>query len=325
MAVFTVDFGHTLTGGDTGARGNGIVEEQKTREIGNLVVIGLRNYGHIVHVIQLEHAKSMVESLNYRVNRILEIQPDQSISIHINDATNKNATGVEVWGDNLCKDKCIRICNNISKEFRLENRGFKNGCESLALVGLYGSSNIPALLVECFFICNSKDCSKYNAQKYADAIVAGILNKPMQVKENNKSEDDIMFNEKWYLKENPSVKAAVDKKQFASGRDHYNKHGKKENRRTVPRLPLDFNEGIYLLANSDIKNAVDKNQYDNGAHHWLLNGWCENRTYCMPEGWCDDEYLALNPGLKEAIVRDKLTAKEHYIKYGRKEKRPYKK
>jgi len=166
MGVYTVDFGHTLSGGDTGARGNGFVEEKLTREIGNLVVQGLRKEGHTVYPIQLDYANTMVESLNYRVNKILSIKPTQSISIHINAVSNKEATGVEVWGDNLCKDMCIRICNNISKEFNLANRGFKNGCEDLALVGLYGLSNVPALLVECFFISNASDWSKYNAQKY---------------------------------------------------------------------------------------------------------------------------------------------------------------
>lgn len=182
MSVFTVDFGHTLSGGDTGARGNGLVEERLTREIGNLVVKGLRKEGHTVYPIQLDYANTMVESLNYRVNKIISINPTQSISIHINAATNKEATGVEVWGDNLCKDMCLRISDNISKQFNLPNRGFKNGCESLALVGLYGMSNVPALLVECFFISNVSDCSKYNAQKYADCIVSGILNKKVNSK-----------------------------------------------------------------------------------------------------------------------------------------------
>lgn len=177
MAIYTVDFGHTLNGADTGARGNDFVEEILTREIGNLVVQGLRKEGHTVHPIQIDYANTLVESLNHRVNKIISINPNQSVSIHINAATNKDATGVEVWGDNLCKDMCIRISDNISKGFNLANRGFKNGCESLALVGLYGLSNVPALLVECFFISNNNDCKKYNAQKYADCIVAGILNK----------------------------------------------------------------------------------------------------------------------------------------------------
>jgi len=185
MAAYTVDFGHTLSGGDTGARGNGFVEEKLTREIGNLVVQGLRKEGHAVYPIQLDYANTLVDSLNYRVNKIISLNPTQSISIHINAATNKDATGVEVWGDNLCKDMCIKISDNISKGFNLANRGFKNGCEDLALVGLYGLSNVPALLVECFFISNFNDCNKYNAQKYADCIVSGILNKKI----NNAAEE----------------------------------------------------------------------------------------------------------------------------------------
>lgn len=191
MSVFTVDFGHTLSGGDTGARGNNLIEEKLTREIGNLVVQGLRKEGHTVYPIQLDYANTIVESLNYRVNKIVSINPAQSISIHINAATNKEATGVEVWGDNLCKDMCLRISDNISEQFDLPNRGFKNGCESLALVGLYGMSNVPALLVECFFISNSSDCSKYNAQKYADCIISGILNEKINNSKVEKVEYDM--------------------------------------------------------------------------------------------------------------------------------------
>ncbi|MBB6623840.1 N-acetylmuramoyl-L-alanine amidase [Clostridium gasigenes] len=192
MAVFTVDFGHCLSGGDTGAGGNGYREESLTRLIGNLVIIGLRNYGHTVHAIQLDYANSVAESLNYRVNRILAINPTQSISIHINAG---GGTGVEVWGDNLCKDMCNRICSNISNQFDMDNRGFKNGCEDLALVGLYGSSSIPALLVECFFIDSLADCNKLNIQKYADCIVAGILNQAVE-KNNTIIEEGVKFNMK---------------------------------------------------------------------------------------------------------------------------------
>ncbi|SDO88508.1 N-acetylmuramoyl-L-alanine amidase [Clostridium gasigenes] len=192
MAVYTVDFGHCLSGSDTGAGGNGLREEVLTRRIGNLVVQGLIAKGHIAYPIQLESANSVAQSLNYRVDKIKRIEPVQSISIHINAG---GGTGVEVWGDNLCKDMCNRICSNIATGFDMDNRGFKNGCESLALVGLYGSASIPALLVECFFIDNKEDCNKLNIQKYADCIVAGILNQA--VKQNNTIiEEGVKYNMK---------------------------------------------------------------------------------------------------------------------------------
>lgn len=213
MSVFTVDFGHTTSGGDTGARGNGFIEELKTREIGNLVVSGLRSLGHTVHIIELAYASTMAESLNYRVNRIIEINPDQSVSIHINSSVNITATGVEVWGDNLCKDMCNRICANIANEFNIPNRGFKNGVESLALVGLYGQSNIPALLVECFFLCNANDCNKYDAQKYADCIIAGILNKEVNIEEPKVKGTG--FSNQGELKVDSSIRLAATAEQLA--------------------------------------------------------------------------------------------------------------
>lgn len=167
--------------------------------------------------------------------------------------------------------------------------------------------------------------------RFLNMISKELKVKPVQ--ENIKVDDDMYFNEKWYLERYTDVAKAVKDKKFKNGKEHYLKHGKGEGRETVPKLPVGFDEDIYLWSNSDVANAVPK-LYQSGVHHWQTNGWKENRIYAMPLGWSLETYLALNKGLKEAIIRDwkvkectieyEMAVKEHYIKYGKKEGRRYK-
>lgn len=174
MAVYTVDYGHALVG-SIGARGCGYLEEVETRKIGRLVTKKLRSLGHVVHEIYLDNAVDMRTDLNYRVNKINSIKPDLSISIHLNAFANASANGTEVWADKYCWNIAQKIVNEISS-LGYTNRGVKDGTDTLALVGLYGGST-PALLVECAFITNSSDMSKYNIEKMATAIVKGVTGK----------------------------------------------------------------------------------------------------------------------------------------------------
>ena len=95
MAKITVDYGHTLSGADTGASGCGKKEQDLTREVGTRVVNLLRSVGNDVHEIRLDSCNSERESLNWRVNKINNINPDLSVSIHFN-AFNGSAHGSEV-------------------------------------------------------------------------------------------------------------------------------------------------------------------------------------------------------------------------------------
>ena len=79
-----IDYGHTLTGGDTGASGCGRKEQDLTREVGTRVVNLLRSVGNEVHEIRLDSCSSVNESLNWRVNKINSISLDLSVSIHFN-------------------------------------------------------------------------------------------------------------------------------------------------------------------------------------------------------------------------------------------------
>lgn len=170
MAKYTIDYGHTLSGADTGASGCGRKEQDLTREVGTKVIELLKSVGNEVHEIRKDSCSSLNESLNWRVNTINNINPDYSISIHFN-ACNGSAHGSEVWVGTGVNSQANAILNNLSK-LGLTNRGLKNGItQGLALVK---RTNPPAMLIECCFIDNQDDMSKYNVDKFARAIANGL-------------------------------------------------------------------------------------------------------------------------------------------------------
>ena len=167
----TIDYGHTLSGGDTGANGCGKREQDLTREVGTRVVNLLRSVGNDVHEIRLDSCNSERESLNWRVNKINNINPDLSVSIHFNSATNPDAHGTEIWIGTGVTDRANNILRNFTG-LGFTNRGLKDGIG--AKLALVKRTNPPAMLVECCFIMNSSDMSKYNADNFAKAIANGI-------------------------------------------------------------------------------------------------------------------------------------------------------
>ena len=168
-----LDYGHCLSGADSGAQGNGYREEKCTRDIGKRVKEKLERLGHKVIVVSPDSANSISESLSIRVNRINNERPDMSISIHLNSG---GGTGSEIFTKGA---RSFSEPANILKEFEklgYRNRGIKNG-NIFALVG--SVNNSKAMLVECCFIDSANDMKAYNPEKIATAIVKGIDNREL--------------------------------------------------------------------------------------------------------------------------------------------------
>lgn len=102
------------------------------------------------------------------------------------------------------------------------------------------------------------------------------------------------FNEELYLAANPDVAAAVARGQFASGRQHYNRHGRYEGRPLVPATTpasapaqsvasAGFNEELYLAANPDVAAAVARGQFASGRMHYNRHGIFEGRPLAPTE------------------------------------------
>jgi len=163
-----VDYGHCLSGYDTGASGNGYKEEVCTREIGTKVKAKLEKLGHTVYAVAPDYANSLVESLNTRVNSANSKDAAISVSIHLNAGGGK---GVEIYtkGGQAFNEATNILKNMVALGY--VNRGIKNG-SGLALVGSIWTTS---MLIECCFIDTASDMALYNPEKIADAIVKGLV------------------------------------------------------------------------------------------------------------------------------------------------------
>jgi hypothetical protein len=91
------------------------------------------------------------------------------------------------------------------------------------------------------------------------------------------------WNEALYLAVNGDVAAAVARKEFKSGREHYELAGRAEGRQGT-FVPGDWDEGDYLRVNPDVAAAVSSASFISGYHHYLVAGRREGRRGGFPPG-----------------------------------------
>ena len=109
-----LDYGHCLSGADTGASGNGYREEVCTREIGKKVRAKLENLGHYVVVVSPDYALSVSESLRIRVSSANSAAADISVSIHLNAGGGRGTEIYTKGGSTLVE------ASNILKEMNID-------------------------------------------------------------------------------------------------------------------------------------------------------------------------------------------------------------
>jgi hypothetical protein len=130
------------------------------------------------------------------------------------------------------------------------------------------------------------------------------------------------FDEALYLAVNPDISAAIARKEFASGREHWEKWGRSEHRRGS-RIPPRWHDDQYLAINRDVAAEVSRGTFLNGYHHYLANGHLENRlSGFRPRSWNEAEYLALNSDVAAAVQLGLYgNGYHHYLLSGQKEGR----
>lgn len=165
-----LDYGHCLSGADTGAIGNGYKEQECTREIGKLVKAKLEALGHTVIAVAPNSSASVSSSLSTRVKRCSS-DASSFVSIHLNAGGGAGSEIYTYGAKGLAS--AIRVLNNIVS-LGFTNRGIKNGSN------LYVVKATPcdSMLIELCFIDNYSDMVKYAANKenIANAIASGITN-----------------------------------------------------------------------------------------------------------------------------------------------------
>lgn len=167
-----IDCGHTLKNADTGAQGCLGREEERTREIGALVMNKLKALNHTVINCTVDSASSVMESLRARVNKANINKADIFVSIHLN-AFNNQAHGTEVYISPHASQKSKEIGQNVVRE--LAQLGFVNRGVNTNNLYVCNHTTMPAILVECCFVDSEIDKKLYNADKIAKAIVYGLV------------------------------------------------------------------------------------------------------------------------------------------------------
>lgn len=153
---------------DPGAVNPPITEADITKETVALLIQLLERQGNIV-LDATPYGETFNDSRSSHVERCKRVDAfdaDIYIDVHINAG---GGTGVEVWVHNM-NSKSVpfakQICENISKDMLLANRGVKAKPDFWSV----SLTTKPALIVEGCFIDNNADMEKLTPLKYATAI-----------------------------------------------------------------------------------------------------------------------------------------------------------
>ncbi|WP_252246979.1 N-acetylmuramoyl-L-alanine amidase [Clostridium sp. ZBS4] len=184
-----LDYGHCLSGSDTGAEGNGYKEQDLTRKVGKLVKQKLESLNHTVIELAVDYSNSVNESLNARINKANNNSVDWCVSIHLN-CGGGHGTEVFTYGAKEIIE-ARNILNNICS-LGYTNRGIKDG-SNLAMVR---RPQAKAMLIELCFIDSSSDMNTFNADNMANAIVKGLVGESVSSKSGTWKQDTVGW---WYV------------------------------------------------------------------------------------------------------------------------------
>lgn len=105
-----------------------------------------------------------------------EFGADAFVSIHLNSATNTDATGIETWRYEKVGAKTKKLADNVQTELigvtGAKNRGVKTTTTLYVLKHTVAS----AVLVECGFISNSVEAKQLFTEKYQNKLASAIVN-----------------------------------------------------------------------------------------------------------------------------------------------------
>ncbi len=128
---------------------------------------------------------------------------------------------------------------------------------------------------------------------------------------------NVLFDETFYLSNNPDVAEAVTSGVFSNGFDHFFSFGQFERRQPSPF----YNEGRYLAQNPGVAAAVAAGAFRSGFEHFLNLGFFEGRdrrTQLFHEGF----YVNAYPDIADAVAGNLINLGfNHYIQFGQREGR----
>lgn len=125
-----------------------------------------------------------------------------------------------------------------------------------------------------------------------------------------------LYDETYYLCNNPDVAEAVANGDFTYGYEHFLLFGIDEGRNPS----YYYDEELYLNTYTDVRAAVDNGSLSSGLEHYLIHGHIENRT--ASELFDPNDYLLQNTDVANAVAAGGFTSGfHHYLEFGAEEGR----
>ena len=171
--IICIDAGHG--GDDPGAVNGKRYEKTAALAIAKKVAARLIADGYkVVFTRGLDKNLSLAERCRISNDR----EADAFISIHLNAATNKKASGIETWRYEKVGSTTKKLANEVQAELIGATGAVDRGVKTTTAFYVLKHTKAPAILVEAGFISNSADCQKlFNASyqtKVAKAIAKGV-------------------------------------------------------------------------------------------------------------------------------------------------------
>lgn len=168
--VLFLDPGHDT--GHTGARGNGIKEEEANLKIANYCKEELEKYEGVSVFLTRDEKCPYPETIGKKAGNLLDIKKrvyaaakkdaDAFISFHLNSWTGPAFKGAEVYyhKSNAVGKKLSQKVQNELKKLGLYNRGIKNN-EAYMVIQAAQRKGFPGIIIEHAYLSNKSDASNY--------------------------------------------------------------------------------------------------------------------------------------------------------------------
>lgn len=169
--TIVIDAGHG--GKDPGAVNGKMYEKTAALAIAKKVGKKLQEKGYNV---KYTRTKDVYFSLGERCRMSNNWDADIFVSIHLNAATNKSASGIETWRYGSVGSQTKKLADNVQTEL-IAATGWKDrGVKTSNTLYVLKHTKASAVLVECGFLSNDKEAKKLFTEKYQEKLASAIAN-----------------------------------------------------------------------------------------------------------------------------------------------------
>lgn len=175
MINISVHAGHAPAGG-LGCGVVGLLDESVENRILSDKLIKLLNLHNEIRCYDCTYEKpgKPADILVYLAQQINKLGCAINLSIHLNASKDATGNGCECWCYSPNSDSvplAEYISKQISQDLNIKNRGVKFSTKLAVL----RNTSFPTIIVECCFVDNRNDTSKWNAATCAQAIHVAII------------------------------------------------------------------------------------------------------------------------------------------------------